>query len=435
MKTPLILLLVFTASNVTAQFVGVGTTNPLSQLSVGSSSEFRVNATGDITRINNVPYTHPSIQGANGKTLVNDGSGNMNWKEAGVPIGSIIFCNASDTASLISKGFVITGISQYYFRTRYSTIGTWSVPASGINLTGGIYFQDNPSVWTGTEMLSYDNNIVYRWNPSTTVWTASSVNTVPGFLSVTGASAIWTGTDMIIYGGVTSGGVYSNLGVKYNPAANTWTAIANSLNKKAHHTAVWTGTDMIVWGGDSTNSVTGYSKTVYKFTPGTNTWSPPISSASSPTARSNAGAVWTGSKMIIFAGNTATSGSFNDCYTYDPSLNSWTTNAGNFYPQGNIKCIWTGNEMLTWGSYYNANLSTNYPMGWVYTPSTNTWTRFSTEGAGGNLDHRSNVVWTGSLMWVVRGSGAQSFTYTGSGYSFDPAFLTSNYIMTKVSQN
>ena len=124
MKTLTILLLVFTASNVTAQFVGVGTTNPLAQLSVGSNSEFRVNTTGDITRVNNVPFTHPSTQGASGKTLVNDGSGNMNWKEAGVPNGSIIFCNAFDTASLISKGFIINGISQYYIRSRYSAIGT-----------------------------------------------------------------------------------------------------------------------------------------------------------------------------------------------------------------------------------------------------------------------------------------------------------------------
>lgn len=59
--------------------VGIGTGAPSSQLSVGASSEFQVDSSGDITRINNVPYTFPSVQGSASNVLKNDGSGNLTW--------------------------------------------------------------------------------------------------------------------------------------------------------------------------------------------------------------------------------------------------------------------------------------------------------------------------------------------------------------------
>ena len=59
--------------------VGIGTTSPNSTLSVGGSSQFQVNSTGNITKINNVTTSWPSVQGAASSTLQNDGSGNLSW--------------------------------------------------------------------------------------------------------------------------------------------------------------------------------------------------------------------------------------------------------------------------------------------------------------------------------------------------------------------
>ena len=61
-----------------SQNVGIGTATPLAQLSVGSSSQFRVNSTGNITRINNLPYSFPTVQAAN-QFLRTDGAGNLTW--------------------------------------------------------------------------------------------------------------------------------------------------------------------------------------------------------------------------------------------------------------------------------------------------------------------------------------------------------------------
>ncbi|HNX07511.1 MAG TPA: collagen-like protein, partial [Bacteroidales bacterium] len=62
--------------------VGISTTNPLEKLSVGNASEFRVNISGDISRIKNVPYSWPTANpgGTTGDYyLKNNGSGTLTW--------------------------------------------------------------------------------------------------------------------------------------------------------------------------------------------------------------------------------------------------------------------------------------------------------------------------------------------------------------------
>jgi N-acetylneuraminic acid mutarotase len=55
---------------------------------------------------------------------------------------------------------------------------------------------------------------------------------------------VWAGYD------VTIGRLYND-GARYNPATNTWKKISASTapNARYWHTAVWTGSEMIVWGG------------------------------------------------------------------------------------------------------------------------------------------------------------------------------------------
>lgn len=65
--------------------VGIGTSSPASLLSVGSTSQFQVNTTGDIIQIKGVTYAWPSAQAAG--TLTNDGTGTLTWS-AGSTTGS-----------------------------------------------------------------------------------------------------------------------------------------------------------------------------------------------------------------------------------------------------------------------------------------------------------------------------------------------------------
>ena len=59
--------------------VGIGTTSPTSMLSVGNSSQFQVNSTGNIVSINNVVTSFPSSQGSSGTFLQNNGTGTLSW--------------------------------------------------------------------------------------------------------------------------------------------------------------------------------------------------------------------------------------------------------------------------------------------------------------------------------------------------------------------
>ncbi len=48
-------------------------------LTTGSSGQFTINATGNITRINNIATSFPAAQGAANSVLTNDGAGNLSW--------------------------------------------------------------------------------------------------------------------------------------------------------------------------------------------------------------------------------------------------------------------------------------------------------------------------------------------------------------------
>src|SRR5438034_7446135 len=52
-------------------------------------------------------------------------------------------------------------------------------------------------------------------------WAGTSVTNAPTARSV--HTAVWTGSEMIVWGGATSGPIYFNTGGRYNPSTNSWT--------------------------------------------------------------------------------------------------------------------------------------------------------------------------------------------------------------------
>jgi hypothetical protein len=84
-------------------------------------------------------------------------------------------------------------------------------------------------------------------------WTATTTTNAPTAREI--HTAVWTGTKMIVWGGIGAGSTNLNTGGQYDPA-DSWTATTTSGAPAgiSSHTAVWTGTKMIVWGGtDGTN--------------------------------------------------------------------------------------------------------------------------------------------------------------------------------------
>ncbi|MGE0635717.1 MAG: tail fiber domain-containing protein [Bacteroidia bacterium] len=95
---------------------GVGDASPLALFTVGSGDLFRVNSSGDLVRINNVPYTWPSANAtANGQVLSSTTAGALTWNDP----GSLLTAGA---------GISITG-------NTIANTGVLSFNASGTGLT------------------------------------------------------------------------------------------------------------------------------------------------------------------------------------------------------------------------------------------------------------------------------------------------------------
>jgi hypothetical protein len=105
---------------------------------------------------------------------------------------------------------------------------------------------------------------------------------------------------MIVWGGwATDRDAYSNTGGKYNPSTDSWTSTSttNAPPGRYFHTAVWTGNEMIVWGGYHNGGLHGGGR----YNPTTDSWIA-TNTTNAPSARWNHSAVWAASEMIVWGG-------------------------------------------------------------------------------------------------------------------------------------
>ncbi|MBA7583276.1 hypothetical protein ES708_25217 [subsurface metagenome] len=114
---------------------------------------------------------------------------------------------------------------------------------------------------------------------------------------------------MIIWGG-DRGGYCLNTGAVALHELFRWTptSMGDVASARHGHTAVWAGSDMIVWGGRSSNGSalnTGYIYNIGTISPTviTDAWFQ-MTANNSPAARYGHTAVWTGRGMIIWGGKT-----------------------------------------------------------------------------------------------------------------------------------
>src|SRR5436305_3628065 len=89
-----------------------------------------------------------------------------------------------------------------------------------------------------------------RYNPRTDRWTATSTTNAPSARDT--HTAVWTGSEMIIWGGFDAS-QFLNTGGRYDPSTDSWAATStnNVPDGRYQHTAVWSDStsEMIIWGG------------------------------------------------------------------------------------------------------------------------------------------------------------------------------------------
>lgn len=281
------------------------------------------------------------------------------------------------------------------------------------------------AVWTGTEMIVWGGLTSggatatgARYDPSKKTW--KPVSTVDAPSARLYPSAVWTGKEMIVWGGTRAFNADSFLadGARYNPSTDTWTRMAKSpLSPRIGADAVWTGKEMIIWGGMGGS----FAKPTFlgdgaRYNPATDRWSM-LPAAHAPSPRYGEAGGWTGKELIIWGGRRlGENGELGDGARYNPQTNTWTaiSQTNVLSPRWGASAVWTGKSMIFWGGEAKTRFFND---GALYNPDTNTWTPIPATGApAGRFSH--SAVWTGSEMLIWGGLGASGgFLTTGARYS------------------
>lgn len=316
-----------------------------------------------------------------------------------VPIGRVDHTQVwTGTEMIVWGGFNLLALNS---GGRYnSATDSWS-PVSTVNTPSNRYF--HTAVWSGNEMIVWggrenDNdylglNTGGRYNPTTDSWIATNMTGAPAGRS--NHTAVWTGSEMIVWGGFTNPGGYFNDGGRYNPTTDTWSPIStsNAPAARAGHTAVWTDNEMIIYGGNVQGHI---ENTGGRYNPITDTWAP-ISTINAPVAI-DLTAVWTGNEMIVWGwdGQHRTSGK------YDPVTDTWAPMSTINAPVAiDPTAVWTGSEMILWGGNNEGVL---YNAGGRYNPTADTWTETSTDNAPVPRESQK-AIWADTQMLIWGGVG------------------------------
>lgn len=261
------------------------------------------------------------------------------------------------------------------------TLDTWTPLATPPNPSANARVRPS-HVWTGTEMIVWGGTgsggvlltTGLRYTPALDSWQTISIAGAP--TGRYGERAVWTGSEMIVWGGAATG-TQVNTGGRYSPGSDSWTATPTSGAPSAREgpAMVWSGSEVIVWGGRGPSGVLGDGR---RFSPSIGLWSP-MSAASAPAAREYHAATWTGSRILVWGGRLASASRTNTGASYDPVTDTWaaisTTSAPS--PRDWPLMAWTGDEAVVWGGSDSSTLAT----GGIYSPVSDSWTATSTVAA------------------------------------------------------
>jgi hypothetical protein len=144
-----------------------------------------------------------------------------------------------------------------------------------------------------------------------------------------GASGVWTGSEFVVWGGAAGTQVASSAfgdGAAYDPATQRWRLLPpGPLSPRAGHVAVWTGDEMIVWGGSPASAgigAVGQLRDGAAYNPSTNAWR---RIADAPGERSEGKGVVVDNYLVVGAGVTSQASDLALLLVYDISSDAWST--------------------------------------------------------------------------------------------------------------
>lgn len=349
-----------------------------------------------------------SPSGRRGHTAVWTGSEMVVWGGNSYPFGNC--ANENELYELFGNGGKYAPLTDTWFPTSVR-----ESPSARFNHT---------AVWTGSEMIVWGGgvssnlcleiNTGSRYNPADDFWVPTSMENAPS--PRYGHTAVWTGSEMIVWGAANTRLYRDSSGARYDPGRDVWIPVrTEGAPACGEHTAVWTGSEMIVWGCGETYNLGG------KYDPINNQWIP-TAVFGAPSGRWVTTAVWADDCdkrpgrqgcMIIWGGHPPNWGdvpNFGTGAMYFPDENRWQNVSNVNAPVGRAwhTAIWTGSEMIVWGGLGNDAGGT----GGRYSPISNRWESTPTPVSAVIPRYDHTAIWTGSEM-IVWGGVAVVTNYFG----------------------
>lgn len=188
--------------------------------------------------------------------------------------------------------------------------------------------------WTGTRLvvvaartpLEGDSHGA-AFDPATGVWSAIAPTPL-GARDL--ATSVWTGSELLVFGGVFSQTTATPVAVGYSPAGDSWTTLPSdgALIPQVGVKAVWTGAEVLLVGLRATCPTASetpcgtFTPAAASYGPASRRWEqlpdPPVQpSASGADDEYVSSAVWTGSRMVASMRGTS------DLAVYDPATRAW----------------------------------------------------------------------------------------------------------------
>ena len=211
--------------------------------------------------------------------------------------------------------------------------------------------------------------------------------------TVAGALVVFAFTLLIALAVSTRGGQAASAGL-------SWRLLPRApIPGRLDASTVWTGREMIVWGG-VTRSASGQAaprSDGAAYNPTTRKWRKIANAPSGVLGGGGPAAAWTGSRMVIFVGNSPDGPSASA--TYDPRRNTWgRLPKGPLGVREQYASVWTGRKLLIFGGHSGDSYAR--PTAAALNPATRSWRRLKALDPVVGLSRVNGAVWNGREAFV-----------------------------------